>query len=255
MRRSSLALVVPRGDVGEVPVTPRLVFVHGIGGPRRADDECRRWTAALAEGMSHAGHSRLADELDQFDIFFAHYQDLFFDPHSQGGGDTPVDTLLLELFAEMLEARLAEGEHTVALTDALAELRTHGTEQGSGDVVRRVLNAATTFLSIPPLARAGQWLSARLLVRDVAQAARYLRRGAADERGRTLDQRIRDRVHAALGDGPAIVVAHSLGSVVAYEALHDWRGDVPLLVTLGSPLAMRAVVWPRLRPTPPRTPS
>jgi hypothetical protein len=57
-----------------------------------------------------------------------------------------------------------------------------------------------------------------------------------------------------MGEGPTIVVAHSLGTVVSYETLHDSTGDVPLLVTLGSPLAMRTVVWPRLRPTPPRTP-
>jgi pimeloyl-ACP methyl ester carboxylesterase len=58
----------------------------------------------------------------------------------------------------------------------------------------------------------------------------------------------------ALGAGPAVVIAHSLGSVVGFEMLHEYRGTVPLWVTLGSPLALRAVVWPRLRPTPPATP-
>lgn len=56
------------------------------------------------------------------------------------------------------------------------------------------------------------------------------------------------------GDGPAIVISHSLGTVVSYEALHDWPGEVPLFVTVGSPLAMRTVVRPRLRPTPACTP-
>ncbi|MFI1167680.1 serine peptidase [Streptomyces sp. NPDC020801] len=50
---------------------------------------------------------------------------------------------------------------------------------------------------------------------------------------------------------PGVVVAHSLGSVVAYEAL--WTiPDVPidLLLTLGSPLGMPRIVFDRLTPSP-----
>jgi hypothetical protein len=50
---------------------------------------------------------------------------------------------------------------------------------------------------------------------------------------------------------PDVVVAHSLGSVVAYEALAaNPHLSVDLLVTLGSPLGMPDVVYDRLRPTP-----
>jgi pimeloyl-ACP methyl ester carboxylesterase len=51
-----------------------------------------------------------------------------------------------------------------------------------------------------------------------------------------------------------VVVAHSLGTVVSFETLHEHPGEVSLWVTLGSPLAMRSVVWPKLRPAPPATP-
>jgi pimeloyl-ACP methyl ester carboxylesterase len=50
---------------------------------------------------------------------------------------------------------------------------------------------------------------------------------------------------------PRVLLAHSLGSVAAYEAL--WaRPDlqVELLVTLGSPLAMPNVIFDRLQPGP-----
>lgn len=185
----------------------------------------------------------------------------FTDPGAQGDNETPGDEeteLLLELPEEMIDAQLVESEDertVAALTLAAAELRSYGTEQGVGDAFRRVINAATTILGIGPLARAGQWVGARLLVRDLAQVARYLGRREVDGQGTTLDQRIRARVLAAIGEGPVVVVAHSLGSVVCYEALHGAACEVPLLITLGSPLAMRTVVWPRLRPVPPRTPA
>jgi hypothetical protein len=52
---------------------------------------------------------------------------------------------------------------------------------------------------------------------------------------------------------PQVVVAHSLGSVVTYEALWAHQDlSVDLLVTLGSPLGMRNVVFDRLAPVPVR---
>ncbi|MFF3330966.1 serine peptidase [Streptomyces sp. NPDC002888] len=64
---------------------------------------------------------------------------------------------------------------------------------------------------------------------------------------------VRDRVRTALlRHRPDVVVAHSLGSVVAYEALHDLAGalDVRLFLTLGSPLALPHAVFHRLDPAP-----
>jgi hypothetical protein len=50
---------------------------------------------------------------------------------------------------------------------------------------------------------------------------------------------------------PKVVIAHSLGSVVTYETL--WANpdlEVDLLITLGSPLGMRNVIFERLMPAP-----
>ena len=47
------------------------------------------------------------------------------------------------------------------------------------------------------------------------------------------------------------MLAHSLGSVVAYEALrHNPDLELDHLITLGSPLALPHAVFPRLVPTP-----
>lgn len=92
------------------------------------------------------------------------------------------------------------------------------------------------------------------MVGHLSQVARYLARGEPGADGSGLDRRIRARIAEAVGDGPAVVVAHSLGSVVALEALHELASPVPLFVTIGSPIGMRTAVWPRLVPRPPAVP-
>jgi hypothetical protein len=70
------------------------------------------------------------------------------------------------------------------------------------------------------------------------------------------DTRARSEIVADLADTlhrvrPRILIAHSLGSVVAYETLWEHAGiEVDLLVTLGSPLAMPDLVYDRLAAHP-----
>jgi hypothetical protein len=94
-------------------------------------------------------------------------------------------------------------------------------------------------------------LSGRLTKLFVAvcfpEVARYL--AADDAPART---QAREYVAAAIAERRArIVIAHSLGTVVIYEALHAYPDlDVDLLVTLGSPLALPGAVFQRLYPRP-----
>jgi Alpha/beta hydrolase family len=244
----------------------RIVFVHGIGGPRDAGAELVQWTKALADGFIASGHSELAAKLrdgtvDDVEAVSAYYTDLFAPPQAQGSGSLDLTVaeseLLHSLLAEMIEARLADeedGEICRTLKRARKRLEPADQSQGAGEILGVVLASATTLLSIKPLRRSGQWVSDRIMVGNLAQVSRYLGRGRLDSDGLSVDQRIRARVMGALGDRPAVVVAHSLGSVVAMEALHSYAGTVPLLVTIGSPIGLRTVVLPRLLPQPPRTP-
>lgn len=240
---------------------PNVVFVHGIGPPRLVDDELRQWTMALADGARSAGHSAFAHALLHGEVptSFAYYGDLFLPDQAQGGGlelDEAEAELLAALLTELVDDQLAatdDPERRQVLDDARSQLLPTGAEQGLLAPVRRAINAATTLLAFRPFSRAGQWLGGKLLVRDLAQVARYLTRREPDERGRSLDARVRQRVHDRL-TGRTVLIGHSLGSVVGWETLHEHDGEVPLLVTLGSPLAMRSVVWPHLVPRPPATP-
>ncbi|MCW2879355.1 MAG: hypothetical protein JWQ95_3455 [Sphaerisporangium sp.] len=102
--------------------------------------------------------------------------------------------------------------------------------------------------------RFAEWLLVRLgpHAKDFAEdfcpeVAAYFASGDAAARVRSRDA-VADAIRR---NRPQVVIAHSLGSVVTYEAL--WAHpdlSVDLLITLGSPLAMPGVVFERLQPLP-----
>ncbi|MER5530175.1 alpha/beta hydrolase [Streptomyces sp. NPDC002677] len=240
---------------------PRLVFVHGVGGARDPAAELDRWLSALTDGAFAAGHAPHVPGLRgaTADVHFAYYGDLFATPQAQGGQEVEDDHALdvRALLREAIDERLAErtdGE-AAALDHAQAQLAPEGPAQGAGSVVRQVLSAANTLLAVRGLRTFGRWASARLLVGQLSQVTRYLGRGEADETGLPLDARVRRRVTEALDPTvPTVVIAHSLGTVVALEALSSYRGEVPLFLTMGSPLGLRTVVAQRVVPQPIRVP-
>jgi hypothetical protein len=66
-----------------------------------------------------------------------------------------------------------------------------------------------------------------------------------------IREQVQQRFCEAVGEDTAVVVAHSLGSVVAYEALcahPEW--NIHTLVTVGSPLGIRNIIFDRLHPSP-----
>jgi pimeloyl-ACP methyl ester carboxylesterase len=61
-------------------------------------------------------------------------------------------------------------------------------------------------------------------------------------------RKIRERVADRIGHAKAVVIAHSLGSVAAYEALCMMRAhNVHTLITLGSPLGIRQMFFNNLQ--------
>jgi hypothetical protein len=241
----------------------RLLLVHGIGPVRQTASELHGWVEALQKGMIKAGHSRLAATLDADPrVTFVNYSDIFecrgLSAVSIAGGKAvaPEEELVLDsqFVAEAIDAQLQQGRPAVAqeLARARAQLDPEGQAQGFGALLRRLANVATTLVDIPCVRRGGQWLTGWQLLGDIAQVGAYF--SAVPSGGQRIGDRIRERFMAAAGGEPCIVVAHSLGSVVAFEAIHEAGLEVPLLVTLGSPLAMRTVVLPRLQPQPPAVP-
>jgi pimeloyl-ACP methyl ester carboxylesterase len=86
-------------------------------------------------------------------------------------------------------------------------------------------------------------LSQNFMIGDLKQVVAYLGNPEIHE---AAIKTVLDR----LTDDTRVVVGHSLGSVVAYEALCRQPAKVVSFVTVGSPLGIRNVIFDRLTPPP-----
>jgi hypothetical protein len=234
----------------------RIVLVHGIAQEQKSADSLEaEWLPSLAGGVRTAGYPDLADSLWRNarpgEARMAFYGDIFVARGQQGAEDvlTETECPLAELLAEEWLRRAAdsasrEPDRAIARRELQILREQMGEEQGVRAAARPVVNA---LARVRPFARFGVAFAERLLVKALRQVTLYL-----------TDDVVRERVQARVADvvGPEteIVIGHSLGSVVAYEAVHRLGRPLPLLVTLGSPLGSRTIVYERTRPQPPRVP-
>ncbi|MFI5681546.1 lipase family protein [Streptomyces cellulosae] len=210
----------------------RVVGVHGVGKQLLGEESLLKdWRPALRDGLRRFG----GPELARGDLAMGFYGDLFR-PQGQtlavgdalyGAADVE-DGFEQDLLFTWWRAAAAVDE---------------GVVPPDGDTLARTPRSVQAALRALSRSRFFSGLALRALVFDLKQTRRYLL-----EPG--LRQAARDRVSTAIGDDTRVVVAHSLGSVVAYEALCALDGHgVRALVTLGSPLGLR-MVFDRLQPVP-----
>ncbi|MFD5507636.1 hypothetical protein ACFWIB_07650 [Streptomyces sp. NPDC127051] len=210
----------------------RIVLVHGIAqevlGPETLLTE---WCPALADGLTLAGHPGVPRE----EVSMAFYGDLFRPKGHRGLGAPELDAGDVEDGIER-ELLLRWWEHAATL-----ETRVSGpgdrTRLRTPHLVQRALDALSHSAFFAGIGE-------RLMI----GAARQVRRYFTDPE---LRGEIQGRLAAAVTDRTEVIVAHSLGSVVAYETLCA-SPDRPgvSLVTLGSPLGVRNLIFDRLRPEP-----
>ncbi|MHA5047760.1 hypothetical protein [Streptomyces sp. SD15] len=218
-----------------------VVVVHGIGqqyeGPETLHLPLAR---SLRDGVGFAGLVPPAVE----DIRTAFYGDVFrasggkgaSDPSSdEGDPNDPNDP------NDPFEADLARAWWAAAALIDRDHVQRPDDVEGAKARTPLTVKAALRALS---MSRFATRLTERALRGTLRQVRDYLH-----------DPDIRARVQAAVSaeitKDTRVVVGHSLGSVVAYEVLCA-RPDDParVLVTLGSPLGIRHLVFDRLQPTP-----
>ncbi|MFG1993885.1 hypothetical protein ACGFJ7_28300 [Actinoplanes sp. NPDC048988] len=203
-----------------------VVAVHGIWNRRRAAPEAAaaalasKWSLSLAAGYRAAGLTTAPPSVAG--TYYAH----LLNDGAQGAVPdldrlTPDEQRWAWSWIEALGApdEAAQGPVTYPLRQGLDWVaRRH---RRSAEIVGRLMSA---------------------FLREVYV---YMTRPGVRERCRDIV------MEAIVGSGARIVVAHSLGSVVTYEALCANPGhDVDLLVTVGSPLALPGVVFEGLVPEP-----
>jgi hypothetical protein len=248
-----------------------IVLVHGIAQEQLGSAILEEtWAPALADGVAKSGNQALADRIwrggrGDIDIRMAYYGTPFIDQGAQGIADINLDTQPLAYPTEELTELLAMAWLEAAAKSAkdpsdqrqaereLAAIKGQaGEAQGPRSVVGRpALNALANLRWFAPF---GMAVASRFVWAALTQVTRYL---TDDEiRGYAQDQVLR-----WIGPDTRLVIGHSLGSVVAYEAVHRAReaGHLPsdqtlTMITLGSPLGLRGVVYDRLRPQPPHVP-
>ncbi|MBN1173079.1 MAG: hypothetical protein JXA67_12965 [Micromonosporaceae bacterium] len=212
----------------------RVVVVHGINNTYNGPHQmAASWVPALRDGLQLAGHDRrlAADE-----ITCVSYGDVFrTSGRFLGDGDLP-----------WLEAEDVEDGYERELLGAWWRAAS-GVDPGVIAPDARTLGASAMVQSALAALSCSRFLagvSERLLIFWLKQVHRYF----TDD---DLRGEVQGRLVAGIGADTRVVVAHSLGSVVAYEALcaHP-RWPVTTLVTLGSPLGIRNLIFDRLRPSP-----
>ncbi|MDT0331444.1 hypothetical protein [Nocardiopsis lambiniae] len=211
----------------------RLVMVHGIGQQHKGEHALlTTWYPALLDGLAHA-RSGLA--LARDDVAMGFYGDLFRPPGRRLAAADPHYThrdisegLETDLLMEWWEAA-AHADDRVVPPSAATLARSPRSVQNA----LRALNGSAFFSGI----------AQRALIFDLKQVSRYL----SDT---DLRQSARKRILERITPDTQVVIAHSLGSVVAYEALCSIPDhSVRALVTLGSPLGLR-LIFDRLDPAP-----
>ena len=218
-------------------MTRELVLIHGRSQEHKDASALKaQWLSAFAAGL---GKSGLALPIPESSVRFPFYGDALYDLVQGKPAGAAADVILRgsdsdEAARRFARAVIEEIRGSIGVTDddITAALAPEVIERGpeNWEWVEAILRVIDDKLP------GASGASIALVTNDVYQ---YLKNSA-------IRQRIEDGIVKALSPGvETVVVAHSLGTVVAYNLLRreghlrGWK--VPLLMTVGSPLAISEI--------------
>jgi hypothetical protein len=236
-----------------------VILVHGIDNQLEVARTIERdWLPALAGSVEHAGFADIAERLspreacpNPFEVRSAWYGGLFRPAgalQAQGPDASPLMEEEIDFFEPLAIEWLRRAEYSEseeqrkAAEMELADLGLKPT--GQAESIRSATRWSVAHLCrIPWFGQLGA-RAVEVIIPTLRQVRTYL--GDEDVRAKA-----KKAVLDLVDEKTRVIVAHSLGSVVAYEACFSLTRSLPLLVTIGSPLGLRGIVYDRLQPRPP----
>lgn len=216
-----------------------VVYVHGISNKPPASVLKCQWDHAIF-GFDLAERSRLA-----------YWVNREYYPDPEGGSCASGDRTALEAAPTGVGLSVAQHMAAVSIADEAAAVARRETEEPALQAIAERMMAA---LDEPPVAAVRSGPKAKILplprpvrewiTRQLVRAfLRDVRDFFYDDVGRAeMEESLLERLR--VGGGPFVVVAHSQGTLIAYDVLSrlDPREyQVPLFVTVGSPLGLQEV--------------
>lgn len=226
---------------GAPPVVATVIYVHGIGNKPIASVLKCQWDQALFGGPM-GDRTRLAywvsrDLYPVPDASTCADGDLVTNKADASDRVSMVNALAENVESQHLHAVIEQVAQTGEQRDTLRRIADRMRARADQLVQERPQGPGTKVLPLPGFIRRHITnVLTQIFLQDVNQFLFHEDKRAAMEN--TLIERIR------AGGGPFIIVAHSQGSMIAYNVLRRLREDecdVRLLVTIGSPLGMAEV--------------
>ncbi len=230
-----------------------ITFVHGIMNQPSPARLLRDWKRDLADGGDGV-------DLDVYGVTssMVYWADVMYAAATDAGGGAQesieYEGIESGALSEVDESYIAEAtggerdfiESMIENYDLDHPDEPEGAAEPAPDVAAQAKVAAASALEAVPLPWFVKRPLMRLLLRDVHH---YLFNTSHSPRAGS-SYKVRDEVRKRFGDdlgavdgGPHVVVAHSLGSVIAYDCLKRVAGTkkVDMLITLGTPLGMSEI--------------
>ncbi|MFM0180193.1 hypothetical protein PQQ75_11940 [Paraburkholderia aspalathi] len=208
----------------------QIVAVHGIGQQRKGADTLHsKWLPALRDGLRSTGRELPAGD----DLRCAFYGDLF---RPKGKSMDPPYTA----------ADVEDGDEAALLQAWWAEAvqldsRIPGPDAPGKASTPQLVQGALRALTLLPFFKS---IAQPAMIYDLKQVRLYMNDDA-------IRAEVQARVVNAICEDTRVLIGHSLGSVVAYEALcanPEWK--IRTFVTVGSPLGIGSLIFKHLRPAP-----
>lgn len=195
-----------------------IVYIHGINQTLPSDKLKKQWDHALF-GFDLSERSRMA-----------YWADRGANKHIKQLSDSgqPLDTAK---FIEQLTRNPGEIDFLNKIAFKLESAAPHTNK------MIRIKDVEAKMLPLP------RWMRERIVqhitnafLKDVHEFF------FMEERRKFMEMRFRERIES--GNGPFLVIAHSQGSMIAYDVLSKWTDNPPEIVkfiTIGSPLGLTEV--------------